>query len=164
MEQKHLIDNGKIILSHKLPQSSYLFWGNAVLHVPESKNGWGGKGSLEVSGPVLVPAGTPRAKCSEPHPSSFWRSPRKRPTASGQPVPGLHHPHSTEVLLVFRGNLLFSSLCPWPLVLALSAADRVLLHPLGTLPSGIYEHCWDLPEPPLLQVEQFQLSQALLIQ
>ena len=32
------------------------------------------------------------------------------PTDSGQPVPVLHHPHSTEVFLVFRGNLLCSSL------------------------------------------------------
>jgi len=33
------------------------------------------------------------------------------PTAFGQPVPGLHHLHSTEALLVFRGNILCSSSC-----------------------------------------------------
>jgi len=43
-------------------------------------------------------------------------------TAFGQPVPVLCHPHSTEVLLVFRRNFLRSSLCPWPLVLALGTS------------------------------------------
>jgi len=32
------------------------------------------------------------------------------PTASGQPVPGLRHPHSTEGLLVLRGSLLGANL------------------------------------------------------
>jgi len=41
------------------------------------------------------------------------------PTASGQPCASAPSLHSTEGLLVFRGNLLCSSLCPWPLILAM---------------------------------------------
>ena len=38
--------------------------------------------------------------------------------------------HSTEGLLVFRGNLLRSSLCPWPLILAPGTTDRAWLQSL----------------------------------
>ena len=40
---------------------------------------------------------------------------------------------STEGLLVFRGNLLCSSLCPWPLVLAPGTTGRVWLLPLAPI-------------------------------
>ena len=43
-------------------------------------------------------------------------------TASVQPVPLLRHLNSTEVLLVVRGNLLCSSLCPLPPFLAQGTA------------------------------------------
>jgi len=48
------------------------------------------------------------------------------PTACGQPVPLLHHLHSIEVLLLFERNLLCSSLCPLPPVLALGTTDKSL--------------------------------------
>ena len=48
------------------------------------------------------------------------------PTASGQPVPVLRHPHSTALLLVFRGNLLGCSLCPQLLVLAGGTSEQRL--------------------------------------
>ena len=41
---------------------------------------------------------TPRAWRPAPHPGGFWTSRRRRPhNLSGQPVPVLHHLHSTEV-------------------------------------------------------------------
>lgn len=63
--------------------------------------------------------------------------------------------------LIFRGNLLCSSLCPLPLVLSLGTTDTSLALSCSTLPSGIEGHWWDPPEPPLLQAEQSQLSQPL---
>ena len=50
-------------------------------------------------GPTPAPAEPPSPGCPGPSPGSFWRSPRRRPhSLSGQPVPGLCHQHSTEVL------------------------------------------------------------------
>lgn len=58
------------------------------------------------------------------------------PTTSGWPVPGLRHLPSTEVLLVFKGHLLHSSLCLLPLVLSPGTTEKSLaLH----LPSGVYK-------------------------
>lgn len=47
---------------------------------------------------------------------------------SGQSLPEPHHLHSTEVLLMFRGNLLHSSLCLSLSGLALGAIDLSLAH------------------------------------
>ena len=44
-------------------------------------------------------------------------------------------PSLTQVLLVFRGNLLCAGLCPWPVVLALGTTDRAWLHLICTFPS-----------------------------
>ena len=74
----------------------------------------------EVEGPSVSIWSNPcssrdtRAGCPGPPPGGFWRSPRREPTASGQPVPVLHHPHSTKVLLVFRWNVLYSRLWSSP--------------------------------------------------
>jgi len=63
------------------------------------------------------------------------------PSAAWQPELLLCHLHSTELLPVFRGDLLCSNLYPLPLVLALGTSETnpalSSLHP----PSGIYAHC-----------------------
>jgi len=83
------------------------------------------------------------------------------PAASGQPVPVLHHLHSTAVLLVFRGNLLCSKL--WLLSRHWALLKEAWLCLPCTLPSGTYEHWWDLLKSPLLQAELPHLSQPLLV-
>ena len=76
-------------------------------------------------------------------------------SASEQPVPVLHH--LGEALPVFKGKSLHSSLCLWPLVLALGTTGQSLtpsswhLPPHPQPPSlDIYGHWGDLPEPSLL--------------
>lgn len=63
------------------------------------------------------------------------------PAASWQTVLLLCHLHNTEVLPVFRGDLLCSNLHPLPLVLTLGTCETSLalspLHP----PSDIYGYC-----------------------
>lgn len=57
------------------------------------------------------------------HVQEALEDPQGDPTVSGNPVSAFHNPHSTEELLVVRGNLL----CPWPLVLALSTIEQSLV-------------------------------------
>lgn len=64
-------------------------------------------------GGYLAQSCSSRDSSRVPHPGSSGRYPRRSPNGSGQPLSVLHPQHSTEVLLVFRGNLLCSSLCPW---------------------------------------------------
>lgn len=53
---------------------------------------------------------------------------------------------STEVLLVFRGNLMCCSLCPLPLVLAVVTTEQSsVLCSLCTLLPGVHGHWWDSP-------------------
>ena len=81
------------------------------------------QGPLGPSAPAPAPAGTPRAGCPGPHPGGSGRSPRRRPHSLWAACASAPSLHSTEGLLVFRGNLLCSSLCPWPLVLALDTLE-----------------------------------------
>lgn len=57
----------------------------------------------------------------------------------GQPV--LSHPHSEKCFLTFRGNLPCFSLCPWPLVLSQSPAEKSLALSSWRPPFG-YLHTW----------------------
>lgn len=71
-----------------------------------------GQGPLNPLGPALLQQGH-LEQCVQHHVQGLLEISK----ATGQRV--LHRPHCTEVLLVFRGNLLCTSLCPLPLVLAL---------------------------------------------
>ena len=88
------------------------------------------------------------------------------PTTSGQPMPVLHYLDSTEVLLVLRGILRCSNLCPLPLVLALGATDRARLCPSSWKPQPAFRYLWTLVrsphKSPFLQPEQPQFSQLLI--
>ena len=64
----------------------------------ESQNVWGWKGPQGLPHPASALAGSARAACPGQCPGCFGRSPRRLHNLSGQPVPVLHHPHSTEVL------------------------------------------------------------------
>lgn len=81
------------------------------------------------------------------------------PTDFGHPVPGPCRLHSTEVLLMLSGNILYASLCTVPLVLAPLTEPRFVLSASSSLvlvnADGIP------PEPSLLQVEQSRLPQPL---
>lgn len=62
-----------------------------------------------------------------------------------------------KCFLVFRWNLLYSTLCPLSHVLALATTKKkkkAWLLPLCVFPSGICTHGGDSPEPPLLQAQQ----------
>jgi len=87
------------------------------------------QGPLGPSAPAPAPAGTPRAGCPGPRPGSSGRSPRRRPHSLWAACASAPSLHSTEGLLAFRGNLLCSSLCPRPLVLALSTTARGFVLP-----------------------------------
>jgi len=66
---------------------------------------------------------------------------RRLHNLSGQPVPGLHHPQSEEVFLMFRRNFLCFSLCPLrPLSCRWALLKRVWPHPPDTHPSDICKH------------------------
>jgi len=82
---------------------------------------------LDPSAPAPAPAGTPRAGCPGPRPGSSGRSPRRRPHSLWAACASAPSLHSTEGLLVFRGNLLCSSLCPWSLLLAPGITGRAWL-------------------------------------
>jgi len=76
--------------------------------------------------PTSAPAGPPRAGGRGPWPGGFWRSPRRRPHnlwATCASAPALH---SIAVLSGAQREPLFSSLCPLPLVLALSTTEQRL--------------------------------------
>lgn len=64
------------------------------------QNDWGQPGASGgcLIQPLLKQAHQFHAVCSSSCPGGFWRSPRQRPPASGQPVLVLCHSHSTEVL------------------------------------------------------------------
>ena len=82
------------------------------------------------------------------------------PTASGQPVPVLRHRTAQQCCLVLRGSPC-SPACAHCLLFWLWAPlNRAW--PLGTLPSDIYRHWWDPPEPHLLQAE-CPISQHIFI-
>jgi len=88
-----------------------------------SQNSWSGQYFLCSPGPAPLQQGHPE-QGAEAHGQAASGGLQGDPSAPGQPVP---------VLLVFRGNLLCSSLCPWPLVLALGTTGKGLalspLHP-----------------------------------
>lgn len=69
-------------------------------------------------------AWTPRAGGPALHPGAFGELQEGDPTASGQPVPVVHHP--LNCFLVFRKNFLHSSLYPLSLVMALGTAEKNL--------------------------------------
>lgn len=75
------------------------------------------------------------------HVQAALEDPQGDPTVSGNPVSALHNPHSTEELLVVRGNLL----CPWPLVLALSTIEQSLVSVSWHPP---FRQLWILRRPP----------------
>lgn len=74
------------------------------------------------------------------------------------PVLGQTHSKKKEVLFMFRGNLLFFSVCLLPLVLSLGTTVKSLslsfLHPGST---GISTHLRDPSKLSLLQGEESQL-------
>lgn len=90
----------------------------------------------------------------------YWWRPHNH---SGQPVPVLGHLHNTSVSWCSKGTisvpLCAHSLFSWLWALL----KRAWLHPLCTLPSGIYTHLSDTLETPFLQVELSQLSQPHFI-
>jgi len=93
-----------------------------------------------------------------PHLSGFWWSPRKRShslwaACASAPAP------AQQCCLVFRGDLLCSSLCPLLCVLAAGSTEQSLA------PSISLQVSTDMGKIPLqlLQAEQMQLSQPLLI-
>ena len=101
---------------HKLKETSRIESTEAdCLSIPQNSC-W--QGPLGPSAPAPAPAGTHRAGCPGPRPGSSGRSPRRRPHSLWAACASAPSLHSTEGLLVFRGNLLCSSLCPWPLILA----------------------------------------------
>lgn len=64
----------------------------------DSQHGWGWQGPLGPPAPTSASAEPSRARWPGPHPSCFWKSSRRRiHSLSGEPVPVLWHPHSTEV-------------------------------------------------------------------
>lgn len=80
---------------------------------------------------------TPRAGCPGSCPGCIWRSPRRRlHSLTGQPVPVLHHLHSTEVLLCAQTEPPMFGHC--------APLETAWLHPLCTHPSGINTCWWDL--------------------
>ena len=101
-----------------------------------TQNGWSWQWALEVTWPNPALAGTPRAGCHIQ--AALGDLQGGAPTAFGQPVPVLCHPHSTEVL-VFRGNLLCSSLCLWPLVVALDSTEHSMVLFVCTLCSDWWD-------------------------
>jgi len=97
------------------------------------QDGWGCQRTLGPSAQVLLQQRHPEQGAQD-HVQVALEDPQGGdPTASGQPVPVLHHLRSIAVLLVFRGNLLCSSLCPLHLALALGTNEQSLapssLHP-----------------------------------
>ena len=56
------------------------------------------EGTWRSPGPALLQGAQNNVQAALDDPQGLHR------TVSGQPVPVLHHLHSTEVLLVFRGN------------------------------------------------------------
>ena len=100
-----------------LKHSEYLQWGCRGKAGTESQNYWGWKGPLEViSSNLLAQAGPPEANCPGPHPddlqpplatcTSAWSSSQKKKT----------NPKQNTCFPMFRGNLLYFSFCPLPLV------------------------------------------------
>ena len=98
----------RMMKNYKAPQLKWRIRWKTDLYkhkwITESHQSGGRMGPLCPSGPSPAPAGTPRAECPGPYPGSFGRSPRRKYTASGKPVPVLRHLHSAAVLLVVRNN------------------------------------------------------------
>jgi len=78
------------------------------------------------SGSASAWAGAPRAGCPGPCPGSFWWSPRRPHSLSGQPVPVFHY--LQKCFLALREKLL--CLCPLPLILAVGTTPIRYFHPL----------------------------------
>lgn len=108
-------------------------------------------------------AGTPRSSCPEPCPDGFWVTPRmETPNLSGQLVPVLGHPHSEEVCPdVQKEPLIFESLEPGPLVLALDTTEKSLA--LSSLHSPFRYLYTLMNSHPLGPLHSSQLSQPFLI-
>ena len=68
-----------------------------------------------------------------------------------------------KFFLVFKQNLLYFGSWPSPSVLLLDTTEESLAPSSVVPPLGLSTHWCDLPEPPLLQAEESQLSQPLLV-
>lgn len=116
---------------------------NSFQRNTESQKSWGWQGTLGLPVPDCSSSDT---QSRMPRPVPRWLLEifkEKIPHPHWVAVSVLFHLHSTEVLLMFRGSLLYFILCSFPLVLALGTTDRAWLCPLCTLLSGIYRHQWD---------------------
>lgn len=122
--------NSSVTKSHRKRLYHYYMWNWLALTQKLRTTEWlwlaGAHGSIR---PNPCCAGTTRAGCPGPRPSSFWRSVSEK---ESQNLGSLYQSpitcHSTEVLLMFRGNLLRSSLCLSLSGLALGAIDLSLAH------------------------------------
>lgn len=105
----------------------------------ESRNTW-------VWSPALLSKGvSTRAGSSGPCLVCFWVSPRMDTPGSPQATCSSvwQPPQQNSCFLMFKGNLLYFSLCPLRFILSLGNTEKSL----GTLsyfcPSNVYEHWWD---------------------
>jgi len=96
--------------------------------ITESQNFRGWKGPLWViSSNHPAEARSPTAGCIGPCPGGLEYLQRTRlHNLPGQPVPGLSHPQSKQVLPHVQTELLCFSLCPLPLVLSLGTTEKSL--------------------------------------
>ena len=113
---------------------------------------WGGRDLWRSPGPILASVQPSKAGCLATHLDGFCRSPRRSlHNISGQPVPMLHHLHSTEVLPDAQME---------PLVLALDITKESFI--LSSLFSPFrYLLTFLISRLSLLQAEQSQLIKPL---
>lgn len=112
-------------------------WNVHVCHrITEPQNGW-----FEVIWSNLSSSRGMKVEYSGPHPGDFGRYPKRLHHLWAICASAVNH-RAQKCFLMLRWKFLCSSLCLLPLALALGTTNTEC-----SLPSDIYKHWWNAPEP-----------------